>query len=61
MSAPKKRGPGRPPMPSGKARTGVFTVRLSEEERAQIELAAARAGMAVTQWARDALLDAAKR
>ena len=55
----KKRGPGRPPMPEGKARAAMFAVRLSAVERAEIEAAAARAEKPVTQWAREALLAAA--
>ena len=59
MSAVAKRGPGRPAFPNGKAKTGVFAIRLSEDERDAIDAAAARAGMPVTQWAREALLAAA--
>jgi len=40
----------------GTARTGVFAIRLSDEERAAIEAAAERAGKQVTQCARDQLL-----
>jgi predicted HicB family RNase H-like nuclease len=38
----------------------VFAIRVSDEERAAIESAAARAEKAVTQWARDTLLSAAQ-
>ncbi len=55
----EKRGPGRPAFAEGTARTGVFTIRLSDEERAAIEAAAKRDGKHITQWARDALLAAA--
>jgi len=51
---------GRPPLPEGKARGAVFTLRLSDDERATIEAAALRNGKPVTQWARDALLTAAR-
>lgn len=60
MSAEKKRGPGRPPMKKGTARTGILTLRLSDEERKQIEAAAERAGKPVTQWARDVLVGAVR-
>jgi uncharacterized protein (DUF1778 family) len=38
----------------------VFTIRLSNEERTAIEVAAARAGKTVSQWAREALLAQAR-
>jgi hypothetical protein len=56
-----KRGPGRPAFKEGTARTGVFTLKLSDDERAAIEAAAGRAGKLVTQWAREALLASALR
>ena len=52
MRADKKVGPGRPAFAEGTARTGVFTIRLSDEERA---------GKPVTQWAREMLLAASAR
>lgn len=57
MSA-AKRAPGRPPKPEGTAKVGMFTLRLSEDERLAIEAAAERAGKSVSQWARDALVRA---
>lgn len=48
-------------MATGTAKVGVFTLRLSAEERASIEAAAERAGKPVTQWAREAVLAAAER
>jgi len=54
-----KRGPGRPPMREGTAKTGVFAIRLSEYERGAIEMAAGRAGKPITQWAREILVKAA--
>jgi uncharacterized protein (DUF1778 family) len=56
-----KRGPGRPAFAEGTARTGVFAIRLSDEERAAIEAAAESTGKPVTQWAREALMLAAAR
>jgi hypothetical protein len=55
-----KRGPGRPAFAEGTAKTGVFAIRLSDDERAAIAEAAARAEKPVTQWAREALIAAAK-
>ena len=59
MSAPKKRGPGRPPLAEGAAKARMFAVRLTPEEHAAIVAAAAMAGKPVTRWAREALLAAA--
>ena len=50
---------GRPPLPKGEAR-GVFCVRLSDSERAAVDAAAKKADEPVTQWARNALLAAAR-
>jgi uncharacterized protein (DUF1778 family) len=47
---------GRPRLPKGTARTGAFTVKVSDEERAKIDTAAERAGKRVTEWARETLL-----
>jgi len=51
-----KVGPGRPSFPEGTARTSVFSLKLSDDERAAIDAAAERAGKPVTRWARDVLL-----
>lgn len=50
------RGPGRPAFADGTARTTVFSLKLSEEDRATIEAAAGRAGMPLSRWAREVLL-----
>jgi hypothetical protein len=60
VSAREKRGPGRPAFAEGTAKTGVFAMRLSAEERAEIETAAERAGKPTTQWAREVLLAMAR-
>lgn len=57
---PRKRGPGRPALAEGTARTIVFTLKVSEDERTAIEAAAERAGKPVTQWAREMLLVATR-
>lgn len=56
-----KRGPGRPPLPPGETKPGVFQIRLSEAERAEFQGAAERAKLPMAQWMRDRLLKAAKR
>jgi hypothetical protein len=53
MTTQRKRGPGRPSFAEGTARTGVFTIKVSHQERAAIDAAAERAGKPVTQWARE--------
>jgi hypothetical protein len=55
----KTRGPGRPAFAEGTARTAIFAIRLSEEERASLDAAAMRDSKMVTQWAREVLLAAA--
>jgi hypothetical protein len=50
---------GRPPLADGKARTIVFTLRLSLEEQDAVVAAAARSGEPVTRWAREILTRAA--
>ena len=47
---------GRPPLPKGEARETVFTLRVTEAERAAFVEAAERAGKPVTAWARETLL-----
>jgi len=56
----RKRGPGRPAFEEGTARTAVFTLKVSDQERAAFDTAAERAGKSVSQWAREALLAAAR-
>ena len=59
MSGGKRRPRmGRPPLPRGTARTEVFAMKLSAEERTALDEAAEKAGKPVTQWAREALLAA---
>lgn len=61
MKRSKKRTAGRPPLPEGHAKASVLALRLTNDERAAIEAAAAQGGIALAQWARDALVAAAKR
>jgi hypothetical protein len=51
---------GRPPLAEGTARRAVFSMKLSEDERVEIDAAAKRAGKPVTQWAREAMLTLAR-
>ncbi len=56
---PKKRGPGRPTMPKGKASSELIGVRVAPEGRAVIEELARKEGLTVSKWARLALMQAA--
>lgn len=53
-----KRGRGRPELPANERKSSVLVIRLTKEERALVEKAA---GGNVSRWARDALLQAARR
>lgn len=50
---------GRPRLAEGEGRSVVFTLRLTELEHADIELAARLSGEPVSRWAREALLQEA--
>ena len=52
---------GRPLLPKGKAKATILSVRLSPEERAAIDVAAAVSGEKASAWARRVLLTAATR
>lgn len=54
-----KRGPGRPPVPNKLAKAKLLSVRLTESERAQLERAAKRDGVGLSEWARRSLIRAA--
>jgi hypothetical protein len=53
-----KRGRGRPPKPPDEQRSELFTIRVTPDERSQIEKAG---GEKPSIWARDVLLKAARR
>jgi len=54
----KRRGPGRPSLPKSERKDVIFSVRMSPEERNQIQNAAQAQGLKAAAWARLALLDA---
>ncbi len=56
---PRKRG--RPAFAEGEALDRVFTLRLTENERATLQEAADQTEQPVTKWARKQLLAAAKK
>jgi len=51
---------GRPPLPEGEAKSVVFTLRITEAERAELEAAAKLDDEPVTRWARNALVEHAR-
>jgi hypothetical protein len=56
----KKTQMGRPKLSREKARTSMFTVRLKEHEKAEIQQVSASQDMRTSDWARNALLQALK-
>jgi predicted HicB family RNase H-like nuclease len=56
-----KKRMGRPPLPTEKARSIVFQVRISPEEQESILKDASKAGKSPTEWARMCLLNGANR
>ena len=61
MSAGRRKGPGRPRLPASERKGKVFSVRLSREERAQVEAAAKARRLTAVAWAREILLEGARR
>jgi hypothetical protein len=57
----KRRGPGRPALPKAERKGAIFSVRLSPQERDQVERAAQAIGLKAAAWAREVLLEAATR
>ena len=55
----QKRGRGRPKMAPGEAKTFIFSIRVSLDERALIEKKAEADGMSSSDWAREVILAAA--
>ncbi len=54
-----KKKVGRPKLPKGKTRN-VFPIRISPEERMEVEAAAKRDGKRPAEWARNQLLQCCK-
>jgi hypothetical protein len=49
---------GRPPIPKKERKATLLSVRLTEEERRDVERAAKAAGVGLSEWARRVLLSA---
>ncbi len=58
MPQAKPKKVGRPKLPKGTAKAGKVQVRLSADEKKQIEAAAKASNQRVSEWARNALLAA---
>lgn len=52
---------GRPKKPAGEARTHLFQIRVSADERAIIEQAAVAKSLDASAWARSELLSTARK
>lgn len=49
---------GRPPKPKGEVKHEVLTLRLTTAERKAADVAAKKAGLAVSEWARFVIVQA---
>jgi hypothetical protein len=56
----KKRFAGRPPLTPGEAMKATVVVRMRVREREAVEAAAARDGRRLSEWCRQALINASK-
>lgn len=56
-----QRGPGRPPTSPAGTKAARIEVRAAPAEKEAFEQAAAKAGLSLSDWMREALLKAAKR
>jgi uncharacterized protein (DUF1778 family) len=56
-----KKQMGRPPKDPADQQSEIVAVRMTQDERAQCQHAADRAGVKLSAWMRDRLLRAAKR
>jgi len=57
---PKKKGPGRPPLPRGRDRSEMLVIRLRPDERRSVDAAARLAGQTVSEFVRSRILDGLK-
>jgi hypothetical protein len=51
---------GRPKLPKGTANTVLFAVKIAANEAEKIQAAISRSGLTKPEWARNALISAAK-
>lgn len=56
----KNKKVGRPKLPESEAKTTVFPLRMSAVEHKLLTKAAAKAGLSLSEWARNHLLSKAK-
>jgi len=57
----EKRAPGRPEIPAEERKAVIVACRVDADERAQLDQAAEKAGIRLSDWMRERLLSAAKR
>lgn len=55
-----KRGRGRPALPPDERKGQVLRLRIADEDKAAIKAAADKAGLSMSEWALERLLDAAR-
>jgi len=61
MAQQQNRGRGRPPFPDGEARDLGIRIRVNEDEKRKLELAAGRAGQSLADFLRSLGLKRAQR
>jgi uncharacterized protein (DUF1778 family) len=57
----EKRTRGRPELPESERKAGIVACRVDADERDQLDRAAGKAGVRLSDWMRERLLSAAKR
>lgn len=57
----RAKGPGRPKTPRKIAKSALLSVRFSESERKALDAAASGRGLKLSEWAREALINAANQ
>jgi uncharacterized protein (DUF1778 family) len=57
----EKRGRGRPELDESERKASIVACRVDAEERAQLDRAAEKSGLRLSDWMRDRLKAAAKR
>ncbi len=57
---PKPRPVGRPKMHKAHAKSSIMPVRFSAADRAKVEAAAVAAGVTVSEWVRQTLMEATR-
>jgi len=56
-----KRGSGRPRFPKGEAKAAIVNIRLTLDEKRELDETVQRLGLSLSEWARQILIEAAQR